>query len=47
MLCRVPGEDKISEEWSAALEVARQGQIAKLNMLTVDIIMAPKDGVDR
>ncbi|KAK9916419.1 hypothetical protein WJX75_002409 [Coccomyxa subellipsoidea] len=44
---KVLGEDKISEEWSAALEVARQGQIAKLSMLTVDIIMAPKDGVDR
>ena len=45
--CRAPGEDKVSEEWCAALEVARQGQIAKLNMLTLDVIMAPKDGVDR
>ncbi len=44
---RSPGQDHVSEEWLAALDIARQGHIAKLDVLTLDVIMAPKDGLDR
>lgn len=44
---RDPGEDKVSEKWAAAMEMARQGHITHLKVLTLDVIMAPKDGLDR
>jgi len=29
------------------MEMARQGHITQLKILTLDVIMAPKDGLDR
>ena len=47
LLRRNPGQNSVSKEWLAALDEARQGHIAKLDVLTLDVIMAPKDGQDR
>jgi hypothetical protein len=44
---RKPGEDGVCDRWAEALDVARQGKICNLRILTLDVIMAPNDGVDR
>ena len=44
---RVPGTAKPSERWTKAAEAAHQGVIAKLRILSMDIVMATSDGTDR
>lgn len=47
MLHRVPGQDRVCDRWAAALDFAQQGKICNLRMMSLDVLMAPKDGVDR
>ena len=44
---RVPGTAEPSERWRKAAEAAHQGVIAKLRILSMDIVMATSDGTDR
>ncbi len=44
---RLPGSDKTSERWAKAMEGAQHGIIAKLKILSMDVVMATKDGSDR
>ena len=44
---RLPGTDKPSERWTKANEGAQQGVIAKLRILSMDVVMATNDGTDR
>ena len=44
---RLPGSDKPSERWTGAMEAAQNGVIAKLRILSMDIVMATNDGSDR
>lgn len=44
---RVPGTAEPSERWTKAAEAAHQGVIAKLRILSMDIVMATSDGTDR
>ena len=46
-MLRVPGTVKPSERWTKAAEAAHQGVIAKLRILSMDIVMATSDGTDR
>ena len=43
----MPGTAKPSERWTKAAEAAHQGVIAKLRILSMDIVMATSDGTDR
>ena len=44
---RLPGSDKTSERWTKAMEGAQEGVIAKLRILSMDVVMATSDGSDR
>lgn len=44
---RLPGSEKTSERWMKAMEGAQQGIIAKLRILSMDVVMATRDGSDR
>ena len=42
---RVGGRE--SEQWQAGMELARQGDIANLRVVALDIVSAPADGAAR
>ena len=44
---RLPGSDKPSERWTGVMEAAQKGVIAKLRILSMDVVMATNDGSDR
>lgn len=44
-LRRVGGRE--SEQWRAGMELARQGDIANLRVVALDIVSAPADGAAR
>jgi hypothetical protein len=44
---RLPGSDRPSERWTGVMEAAQQGIIAKLRILSMDVVMATNDGSDR
>ena len=44
---RAPGSQQPDARWAEALKVAREGQITNLTILTLDVVSAPCDGLDR
>lgn len=45
--CRAPGSQQPDARWAEALKVAREGQITNLTILTLDVVSAPSNGLDR
>ena len=44
---RLPGSNKPSKRWTGVMEAAQKGIIAKLRILSMDVVMATNDGSDR